>query len=169
MRFVPWRQISKWRCDACGNCCKLYSVVLNFPEWINISRAFGIENTTVGLDKLFLKRVDDGSCVFLCRLAGTYLCGLQNMKPNACKLWPFKVLAEPKYGEAKQAAFNYAGKQLFIYADSMCAGLRYGSPSWDFISLILKEFVGLALGTCKAQHNTTRQGSPFGLKRFSLY
>ncbi len=169
LRFVPWRQIANWRCTACGNCCKLYSVVLNFPEWLTIAKTFGAENTVAGLDKLFLKRENDGSCAFLCHFAGNYHCGLQNMKPDACKLWPFKVLAEPKYGEAEQAVFDWAGKKLFIYADSMCEGLRYGSPSWEFKSLVLKEFAGLALGTCRTQHNTTRNGSPFGLRRFSLY
>jgi Fe-S-cluster containining protein len=75
---------------------------------------------------LFLKRLEDGSCSFLCNFAGNYLCGLQDMKPNACKIWPFKVLADPKYGEPTQAAFDFKGEELFIYADSNCGGLRYG-------------------------------------------
>lgn len=161
LRFIPWRHITNWRCTTCGNCCKLYSVVLSFPEWLNISQKFGAQNTVAGLNNLFLKRTDDGACAFLCRFAGTYLCGLQNIKPNACKIWPFKVLAEPKYGNAKQAAFEFAGKQLYIYADSMCEGLRYGSPSWEFQSLVLKEFAGIALGAYKQQHNTTRRVSLF--------
>lgn len=168
LRFVPWRQIANWRCTTCGNCCKLYSVVLNFTEWLTITKTFGAQNTVAGLDKFFLKRVDDGACAFLCKLAGTYLCGLQDMKPEACKLWPFKVLAEPKYGDAKQAAFEFSGKTLYLYADSMCEGLRYGTPSWEFQSLVLKEFAALAIGTCRAQHNTTRNRPPFGLRRFSF-
>lgn len=169
MRFVPWRHIANWQCTACGNCCKLYSVVLNFPEWMNISKTFGAQTTGAGFDKLFLKRGEDGSCVFLCQFAGTFLCGLQHMKPDACKLWPFKILAEPKYGDSEQAIFEYGGKKLFIYADSNCEGLRYGSPTWEFKTLILKEFAGIALGTCRTQHNTTRNAAPFRLRRFSLY
>jgi Fe-S-cluster containining protein len=169
MQFVPWQHIANWQCKACGDCCKLYSVVLNFPEWLNITQTFGAQTTTSGNNKLFLNKTQDGSCVFLCHYAGTYLCGLQNMKPDACKLWPFRILAEPKYGDPKQAVFEYSGKKLFIYADSHCAGLRYGSPTWEFKTLILKEFSGLALGTCRAQHNTTRNSVPYGLKRYSLY
>jgi hypothetical protein len=44
---------------------------------------------------------------------------------------------------------------LFIYADAMCCGLRYGSPTWEFNFLTLREFVELALGTRQAQRKTT--------------
>ncbi len=155
-QFVPWRKISQWRCASCGRCCKDYSVVLNFPEWLAIAHYFGVQTTVSGTDKLFLKRLDDGSCSFLCNFAGNYLCSLQHMKPNACKIWPFKVLADPKYGEPKQAAFNFAGKKLYIYADSNCGGLRYGDPTWEFSTMTLREFVGIALGFCKWQRNSTR-------------
>jgi Fe-S-cluster containining protein len=164
MRFVPWRQISSWRCTACGNCCRDYSVVLNFPEWMRIVQTFGAQSTVTGFDKLFLKRASDGTCVFLCRFAGTYLCSLQNMKPEACKIWPFKVLAEPKFGEAKDAAFDFAGKKLYVYADANCAGLHYGAPSWDFASVTLPEFAAIALGACGAQRSSTRDSS-FSLGR----
>jgi len=166
LNFVPWRHIAKWQCIGCGNCCKLYSVVLNFPEWLNISRTFGSEKTVIGLNKFSLKRTDDGSCVFLCRLGENYFCGLQNIKPVACKLWPFKILTEPKYDHPNQAAFEYRGKKLFIYADTMCQGLRYGTPSWEFTSLVLEEFIGLALGNCKIQRSTTRSES-IRVKRFN--
>jgi Fe-S-cluster containining protein len=162
LSFVPWRQIANWRCTACGNCCKLYSVVLNFPEWLTISQTFGVQNTVAGFDKLFLKRADNGFCVFLCRFRGKYMCGLQKIKPVACKIWPFKVLAWPKYGDAAQAEFEFAGEKLYIYADSLCEGVRYGSPSWEFQFLVLKEFAGLALKSCNIQHNTTRHRSFFG-------
>lgn len=156
MQFVPWRWISHWRCNSCGRCCKDYSVVLSFPEWLNVTRTFGVQTTVTGFDKLFIKRVDDGSCVFLCRFLGNYLCGLQEMKPNACKIWPFKVLTEPKYGAATQAAFDFAGKRLYIYADFNCCGLVYGTPTWEFSKLTLKEFAGIALGVSNPQHDSTR-------------
>ena len=155
MQFVPWQNIADWKCTACGYCCKLYSVVLGFPEWLNLVKTFGVETTVAGLDRLYIKRADDGACTFLCRFASTYFCGLQHMKPGACKLWPFKVLTEPKYGEANQALFNYQGRRLFIYADSMCSGLRYGSPTWEFNFSTLREFVELALGIREVQCKTT--------------
>lgn len=156
MQFVPWRNIADWHCKGCGYCCKLYGVVLNFPEWLKISQTFGVENTVTGLNRFFIKRGSDGSCAFLRNNAFNYSCMLQDMKPDACKLWPFKVLSQPKYGEAKQAVFNYGKAQLYVYADTMCSGLSYGMPSWDFEHVKVKEFVDLALGLRQQQHKTTR-------------
>jgi hypothetical protein len=51
MQFVPWRNIADWRCKACGYCCKLYRVVLGFPEWLNLTESFGVETTVAGLDR----------------------------------------------------------------------------------------------------------------------
>jgi len=157
MRFIPWQHISDWKCNSCGQCCKLYSVVLRFPEWLRIVKSYGVEKTVPGLDKLFIKRVDDGTCSFLCQFGRTNYCGLQHMKPDACKLWPFKVLADPRYGQAREAKFNHREKQLFIYADSMCSGLKYGNPTWEFQSRILKEFADIAFGNQRYQVKTTRK------------
>jgi Fe-S-cluster containining protein len=165
-RFVPWRQIASWHCSSCGCCCKDYSVVLSFPEWLRISNTFGSEATAIGFDKLFIKRTIDGSCAFLCRLStGDHFCRLQSMKPNACKIWPFKILVEPKYGEPRQAVFDYLGKRLYVYADSNCNGLKYGSPSWEFSKSTLKEFASIALGACPSQRESTRNVKKFSLRR----
>jgi hypothetical protein len=69
------------------------------------------------------------------------------------------VLSEPKYGEPNQAAFDYGKTRLFIYADTMCSGLRYGAPTWDFHYTTLKEFTELALGVRQVQYKTTRDAS----------
>lgn len=163
MQFVPWQNIADWRCKACGYCCKLYSVVVGFSEWLNIVKRFGVETTVAGLDRLYIKRCSDGSCSFLCSTSNNYYCALQQMKPEACKLWPFKVLSEPKYGQPNQAAFNYNGIRLYIYADKMCSGLRYGEPTWDFQYTTIKEFAELALGIRKIQYKTTRKVNPSAL------
>jgi Fe-S-cluster containining protein len=165
VQFVPWRQISQWQCRGCGRCCKDYSVVLNFPEWLAITQVFGTQTTVAGMDRFFIKRQYDGTCSFLCNHAGTYLCSLQNMKPNACKIWPFKVLTEPKYGQPTDATFNYGGKKLYIYADGNCSGLRYGPPTWEFSSLTLKEFAAIALGFCPTQHSSTRNSTSYRVRR----
>jgi Fe-S-cluster containining protein len=148
-----------WRCKACGYCCKLYSVVLGFPEWLKITKTFGAETTVSDMQRFYIKRASDGSCAFLCNSSLNYFCGLQNMKPEACKLWPFKVLSEPKYGEAKQAAFDYGKVHLYVYVDSMCNGVIYGAPNWDFEHVKIKEFVELALGLRQVQCKTTRPQS----------
>jgi Fe-S-cluster containining protein len=166
IQYVPWRQVAFWRCRSCGNCCRDYGVVLNFSEWLRIAQTFGSQTTIMALDKFFIKRFDDGTCSFLCRWGNNYLCGLQNMKPNACKVWPFKVLAEPQYGQAKEAAFDYAEKHLYIYVDTNCNGLRYGEPTWEFSNLTLKEFAAIALGTCNTQRDSTRHGGNLNSPRF---
>jgi len=155
MLFVPWRYIADWKCVMCGLCCKAYSVVLSFQEWLNIVKNYGVETTATGLNKLYLRRKSDGSCIFLCRLSNMYLCGLQHMKPTACKLWPFKVLTAPKYGYARDAAYPYLGKILYVYADSTCTGLQYGTPTWSFTNQTLKEFIEIALGTRREQVKST--------------
>jgi Fe-S-cluster containining protein len=156
MQFVPWQNISDWQCKACGYCCKLYSVVINFQEWLNITQTFGAETTVPGLGRFYIKRGSDGSCAFLCNQTNNYCCGLQNAKPEACKLWPFKVLSEPKYGEPNQAVYDYGGVRLYVYGDTMCSGLRLGTPTWDFRYTKIKEFTELALGLRQVQYKTTR-------------
>ena len=155
MLFVPWQFIADWRCSSCGICCRTYSVVLNFQEWFRIIKTYGIEQTASDLNRLFIRRKNDGSCAFLCDFANTNVCGLQHMKPKACKLWPFKVLGTPEYGYAKRAAYAYGEKTLFVYADSTCRGLRFGNPNWDFANCTVKEFAEIALGFRNYQFKTT--------------
>jgi hypothetical protein len=120
------------------------------------NKTFGSQTTIAGLDRFYIKRASDGSCAFLCNNSHNYFCSLQRMKPGACKLWPFKVLSEPKYGDSNQASFEYMGNTLYIYADTMCSGLRYGAPTWEFRYKTLREFTELALGIRQQQYKTTR-------------
>lgn len=155
MQFIPWRHLADWRCIACGDCCKLYSVVINFHEWLRIVKSFGVEQTSSGLDKLLIKRRGDGSCAFLGNFSNTYSCGIQYMKPKACQIWPFKILAQPRFGCMNDAIYHYGKDSVFIYADSMCNGLRYGMPAWEFANHTLKEFVEIAMGLRNNQRKTT--------------
>lgn len=77
------------------------------------------------------------------------------MKPEACKIWPFKVTAEPKYGEPDLAAYDFNGREIYIYVDKMCNGIKYGKPTWEFQNQILPEFVELAVHARELQHHTT--------------
>jgi Fe-S-cluster containining protein len=86
MQFVPWQNVADWHCKACGYCCKLYSVVLGFPEWLKISKTYGFDATVTGLDRFYIRRANDGSCGFLCSKLNTYFCRLQGIKPEACKI-----------------------------------------------------------------------------------
>jgi hypothetical protein len=42
---------------------------LAFPRWLRIVKTFGVESTVAGLSHLYVKRVDNGSCSFLCHFA----------------------------------------------------------------------------------------------------
>ena len=155
LQFVPWRYIADWKCTRCGDCCRFYSVVINFHEWLRIVKSFGVEHTAAGLDKLFIRRRSDGSCVFLQSSSSVNLCGLQCSKPRACQLWPFKVLMKPEFGYANEAVFACGEHELFVYADPMCRGLSYGSPTLEFCNYTLREFVEIALGLRSRQLKTT--------------
>jgi len=158
---VPWRYVESWNCLACGLCCKGFDVVLDFPEWINIVKAYGVDYTQPGISRFYLKRKIDGTCVFLGNYYGNWLCSLQRMKPMACKLWPFKISDKPKYGRPNEARYNTANIKLYIYVDPSCVGLRWGNPSPEFMHTILPEFVDLALGQRRKQfYSTARLFSP---------
>jgi Fe-S-cluster containining protein len=155
MMPVPWRYLQDWNCSACGVCCKGFEVVLDFPEWINVVKAYGVEFTQPSISRFYLKRKSDGTCVFLYNIYGKWLCGLQDMKPLACKLWPFKVSDKPKYGRANEAVYNVEERRLFVYVDPSCLGLKWGTPTQEFINETLVEFIDLALGVQKKQFFST--------------
>jgi len=157
MQFIPWKYIANWKCISCGDCCKLYSVVLNFEEWLGIVKNYGVERTVSGLDKLFINRNSDGSCSFLNNGSNICTCGLQRRKPRACQLWPFKVLMSPRFGNPSDALYVYHGTPLFVYADSMCRGLRLGRPGFEFANYTVQEFVEIAVGIRRNQLRTTAE------------
>ena len=164
--FVPWRYIADWKCLRCGDCCRLYSVVINFHEWLRIIKNFGVEHTTSGLDKLYIRRRNDGACTFLGNGLYANTCTLQREKPRACQLWPFKVLMKPQYGFAKEAEFPIGENNVFVYADPMCNGLRFGLPTFDFANFTVKEFVEIAAGLNRHQLKTTSSMSMPPFRRF---
>jgi len=152
---VPWRYIKNWNCLACGLCCKGFDVVLDFPEWMKIVKAYGVGFTEPGISRFYLKRKSDGTCAFLYNFYGKWLCALQHMKPMACKLWPFKVSDKPRYGRPNEAVYNYGEKKLYVYVDPSCVGLQWGNPAQDFLNTTMIEFVVLALGLREKQFYST--------------
>ncbi len=155
MDFVPWKYIADWKCTRCGDCCRLYSVVINFHEWLRIVKNYGVENTVSGLDRLYIRRRSDGSCAFLGTGSYACACSLQSAKPRACQLWPFKVLMKPQYGFADQAEFPIGDGKVFVYADPLCHGLRFGSPTLEFATCTVREFVEIAAGLRSHQLKST--------------
>lgn len=161
MQFVPWRYIADWRCTSCGMCCKCYSVVLSFPEWLHIVHTYGVEYTASGLTKLFITRRTDGSCAFLSDFPKPSTCELQSTKPRACKIWPFKIQVQPEFGYRNQASYQVGESKLHIYADPACRGLTWGVPTWEFTNSTLREFIEIAMGIRQTQYKTTGSASAY--------
>jgi Fe-S-cluster containining protein len=155
MMPVPWTYINSWRCTGCGICCKRFEVVLKFNEWLRLIQTYGASVTSADINKFYLGKRADGSCVFLTSSNSVCFCGLQNMKPVACKLWPFKILDKPRYGGESEAAFDYQGRRLYVYIDPFCPEILYGKPSAAMVYKVIPEFVEIALGLREKQFYTT--------------
>jgi Fe-S-cluster containining protein len=152
---IPWRYVKSWRCTCCDICCKQFRVVLKFNEWLNLVRIYGVGVTSTSLNKLYLGKKTDGSCLFLGNYIGKFYCRLQNMKPLACKLWPFKIFNKPKYGRPKESFFNYKGRRLFVYIDPFCPQIKFGKPTAKIVYNIIPEFIEIALGSGLKQFHST--------------
>lgn len=152
---VPWSYVNSWYCTGCGLCCKEFDVVLRFDEWLNLVRRYGVGVTTATLNKFYIGKKTDGTCMFVYNSLGRWLCGLQHMKPTACKLWPFKISNMARYGRPQEAAFNYQGKQLFVYIDPLCPEIRWGKPSQQMTYRVIPEFAEIALGLREKQVYST--------------
>lgn len=154
-RPVPWRYVASWSCNMCGRCCRDYRVVLKPEEWVRLVERYGPSVAEVGHGKFYLRRRPDGSCIFLTKVGDKWLCGLQEAKPKACKLWPFKVLSWPKYGRPAEAYIEYADIPLYVYVDPYCQGIKWGTPTPTFVRTVLREFIELALGIRVEQEHST--------------
>ena len=167
MNPVPWRTVKSWNCVGCGMCCRDYHVVLNFKEWITIVQNYGAETTVPTVSKFLLGKNRDGTCRFLTNVAGNYFCGLQYMKPLACKIWPFKVHDKPKFGNPKEALYKYRERDFFIYVDPACTGLNWGRPCADFKFRTLPAFVDVAVGLRNNQiFSTSKAKGKLSSQRF---
>ncbi|UCE44388.1 MAG: hypothetical protein JSV57_02610, partial [Candidatus Bathyarchaeota archaeon] len=105
----------------------------------------------------------NGACIFLYNFLDRSICGLQNMKPRACKLWPFKVYSQPRYGKQNHASYEYRDRELFVYVDPGCPGLRFGrNPSRNLTFKVMPEFVEIALELREKQfYSTSRAPSTY--------
>jgi Fe-S-cluster containining protein len=155
MNPISWRNVKSWRCVSCGICCKDYYVVLNLAEWISILKNYGEGAIAQAPGKLLLSKRNNGTCCFLNQLGNPPSCGLQHAKPLACKIWPFKVFGEPKFGDKQKALYIYRDREFYVYVDSACTGLRLGKPTNDLKFKILPEFIDVALGLRQKQYYST--------------
>lgn len=167
--MVPWSYIRAWNCYGCGNiCCTSATVPLTTAEWLKIIQNFGVGCTEPTVTGFYLKKTRDDCCIFQYKFMGHYLCSIQNMKPHACKLWPFKIYNKPKYGLGREAVFSFKGEVFYIYLDSACEGITYGRPCSHFVDQTIPEFIELSFGSREKQAYSTGNLSVFQIPRISL-
>ena len=152
---LAWRNVKSWNCIECAKCCKDYHVVLNYNEWINIVKTFGINNTLISVNRLLLGKKKDGTCSFLTCTGNHFFCKLQHMKPLACKIWPFKILNRPKFGDSNKAIYRYEQTNFFVYVDPECKGLLWGKPIPELKYKVIPEFIEVAIGIRRKQIHST--------------
>ena len=143
-RPIPWSQIRHWSCVACGECCKWFSIPLTTYEYAKISQRYGFNITELWEGRAWLKKRMDKRCVFMIWRNERWLCGLQESKPHACRMWPFKVFDRPTYGKEMRARYESEEWTGYVYADPRCPRLIYGVPTQNFERTIVREFVQMA-------------------------
>ena len=154
LRPLPWSAVKSWTCTRCGECCQLV-VQLTVQEWLNLTRKYGYAIVDQDIGGFFLRKTIEGICSFLWRTYNGWQCSLQREKPLACKLWPFKILAEPKYSRPEEAVYNYLNNRFYIYAIPNCPGFSWGKPSEEFVKKTLPEFIEIQLGFRERQRFST--------------
>lgn len=122
---------------------------------MNIIRNYGVEVTQPSVSKFYLGKKGDDTCIFVHKLYDTWLCELQEMKPKACKLWPFKIFSRPKFGRPNEAVYKYRDGNLFVYVEPACIGIRWGNPTQEFTYRTMPEFIEVALGLREKQYYST--------------
>lgn len=158
MKLIPWRKVEDWVCLACGICCKEFRVPLSMHEATKLAMIFGHGCLEVNWRGYYLKKTLDRRCMFQVNLGGKLTCGIQEIKPLACKLWPFTVLREPRYGARNEALYEFKGQGFYVYLNPYCRGIIYGRPSERFERKVIQEFIELSIGLRVKQELST---SPF--------
>jgi len=155
--LVPWRRVKDWLCVACGDCCKEFRVPLRAYEAVRFANLFGYGCLELGLRGYRLKKRPDGRCIFQVYREGMWVCGVQNIKPLACKVWPFLIFDKPRDFK-DEAEYEFKNYKFYVYVNPFCRGVVYGEPSSVLAKKVIPEFVELSLGLRREQSLST---SPF--------
>ncbi|MHA1603160.1 MAG: YkgJ family cysteine cluster protein [Candidatus Freyarchaeota archaeon] len=147
--FLPWRSFRSWGCQACGECCVKFNVCLSWPEAVFLTREYGSNVITRRNGRIILKRVGR-RCIF----QDGKLCSIQEHKPLACKVWPFKIIEQPLRLEDRELAeYRLWGRRFYVYLNTFCRGINKGAP----IELTILEAIALHLNLTRKQTLTTSQ------------
>jgi Fe-S-cluster containining protein len=166
-RFVRWSQIQSWSCDACGECCRWFTVPISTYEYAKICQTRRFEAFEFREGKIWLKKRSDKRCIFTFPLRGQWLCGLQNEKPHVCRMWPFRVADRPLYGREDRARYEGSEWTGYVYVDPRAPRVIYGRPTPEFMRRVVEEFVQIATRRISHQNYSTAS-EPFAFSGFNL-
>jgi len=143
MRLISWKKVKSWKCITCGECCNCFNIPLKSIEYARMIKIFGNEIFDLNKNpvKIFLKRRENRRCIFQYYLCGKWICAIQQIKPIACKIFPFSISKSSN----KKALYKYKGTLYNIYLERSCKGIKLGNPSNEFIYQILPKAIELSL------------------------
>jgi len=139
--MIPWKLVEDWECKFCGKCCINHKVPLLFEEYAKIEPRYGPSSVEPGERMFYIRLLHDGKCFFLKKHGEKYLCRIHDEKPYVCRMFPFRVLRVPKYGNEELSEFKYGTKVFYIYLNRGCSGVKLGNPSMRFVEKVLPEFI----------------------------
>lgn len=87
---------NNFTCERCGECCKVYTVVLN-DEDIHRIRKLGYSLDFFAQQDLdpenrklqYVLKREDGKCIFLLFKNNEIYCKIYENRPEICKIYPF--------------------------------------------------------------------------------
>jgi len=121
--YVPWKDISGWKCIRCGQCCREYIVSLSYYEALILALKHNAPIIKMK-NKYYLMPRADGSCPFLTKIGSVAYCRIYYERPTVCKLYPFYVSNRPVYGKASRAEIIKDGETYYVYVDKVCRGVN---------------------------------------------
>lgn len=135
---IPWRRVRRWECLECGKCCKAFLVPVRIYERPVLEKrrpgSVTIAISREGRRGLYLSKKESGECIFLVKVFGRYLCSIQDIKPVACRLYPFRV---KKYG-SEEAYLRVDGEDVYVYLDGRCPGVKEGKADLNMYNMAVE-------------------------------
>ncbi len=105
----------------------------------------------------YIRKTLDNWCPFLYKQTTDSFCSLQQTKPLACRLWPFRMANQPTHGNEEAARFQHRNNIYYVYVIPFCRGITYGRPTEFFAKYVIPEFLDIRLGLRREQNHSTRK------------
>ena len=83
------RAAGRFRCLRCGSCCTLQRLKLTLKPG-DIKRLSDSGHSGFAEEDLSMKKIN-GRCMFLKKSGGVWGCSVNDIKPDACRSWPFRT------------------------------------------------------------------------------